>query len=499
MNTVSHVAAVCTESAFEIAEIATARRRPPIVRRMRAAAFLLGGWIVRIVTCDDASLSWPPLGSRDWDLLEEDLKRQVVHAARIVPLILMSLICVGWCAGLLLLHKEPAEQAIFTSWRLAMLTVFGVMYVTFSRVGAARRRPALAAAPFAFAAASGAAYFVGRLGGVVLPVCFRLSAARNIPVAVPGPILARLGLLLAVAGGLVVGFFGPNPGYLRSPLLGEALIFLVLELVGSAIAGHFAYIRVCERFFQKLALARTALELETLNGALVARVREKTVELARLAEHLQIVQEEERGRIARELHDELGQRLSAMRFVLATTRRRVARSPAAISPGLRELDTMLDGTLECSRTIVSGLRPPVLDQLGLAAAIEWLARRMGAQAGIDCALDLSGDDAVSPVIALAAYRVLQESLTNVTRHSGARRVAVRLRVSPGLLVLEVTDDGRGFPGEGADHPRDRNGLLGMRERAFALGGELVTGNVPTGGARVRLCLPLSAPASEVST
>jgi signal transduction histidine kinase len=101
-------------------------------------------------------------------------------------------------------------------------------------------------------------------------------------------------------------------------------------------------------------------------------------------------------------------------------------------------------------------------------------------------------------MALAAYRVLQESLTNVARHAGARRVAVRLRVSPALLALEVTDDGRGFPGEGAGRPQGRNGLLGMRERAFALGGALETGNVPTGGARVRLRLPLSAPANEVS-
>ena len=455
--------------------------------------------IGRFVTLDHAPPEWPPLGSRDWDSLDEDVARQVLHAARVIPLILMALICVGWSAGLLLLHKEPAEQAIFTRWRLTMLAVFGLMYVTFSRVPAARRRPVLAVVPFVFVAAAGIAYFIGRLGGLELPFFYMLCAALNIPVAVPVALPARIGVLLVVAGGLLVGFFGPNPGYLRHPLLGEALFFLVLELVGSLIGGHFAYVCVCQRFFQKLALARTAAELERLNGALDARVREKTVELGRLAEHLQIVQEEERGRIARELHDELGQRLSAMRFVLATTRRRVARAPAAISPGLAELDAMLDGTLECSRTIVSGLRPPVLDQLGLAAAIEWLARRMGAQAGIDCALDLSGDEGVSPPLALAAYRVLQESLTNVTRHSGARRMEVRLRVSPGLLALEVTDDGCGFPVEGAGPPRDRNGLLGMRERAFALGGALETGNLPTGGARVRLRLPLSAPASEVST
>ncbi len=305
-------------------------------------------------------------------------------------------------------------------------------------------------------------------------------------------------MLLALAGGLVVGFFALHPAHLRSPLLGEALFFLAVELIGSVIAGHSVHNTVCQRFFHRLALARTARELETLNGALDARVREKTVVLARLAEHLQIVQEEERGRIARELHDELGQRLAAMRFVLATTRRRFARSPAAISPNLAELDAMLDGSLECGRSIVSGLRPPVLDQLGLAAAIEWLARRMGAQAGIDCALDLSGDDGVSPALALAAYRVLQESITNVLRHSGARRMAVRLAVSAGLLTLEIADDGRGFPGEGAGHTGDRNGLLGMRERAFALGGELETGNLPEGGARVRLRLPLSVPRSEVS-
>lgn len=160
---------------------------------------------------------------------------------------------------------------------------------------------------------------------------------------------------------------------------------------------------------------------------------------------------------------------------------------------------MLDGALGCTRHIVTGLRPPLLDQVGLAAAIEWLARHTSERTGIHCTLDLADDvdDGRDPVVSVAAYRVLQESLTNITRHADAAHATIRLRVSPGRLDLEVADDGCGFPVELDGRPSERNGLLGMRERATALGGELRTDNAPAGGARVRLSLPMVSATAEV--
>jgi signal transduction histidine kinase len=295
----------------------------------------------------------------------------------------------------------------------------------------------------------------------------------------------------------LLGFFGSHPSYLDAPMVVDALLFFGTLTAAAVLMGHGTYVGYCHRFFQGLAIERAARDLEALNAVLSERVRERTAELRRLAEHLQVAQEDERGRIARELHDELGQRLSALRYVLVHARQRFARAPDAIGPNLDELDAMIAGALDCTRDIVSGLRPPLLDQIGLAAAIEWLARRMSEQAGIACDLDLGDDETCDPAVSVAAYRVLQECVTNITRHAGATRMAIRLRMSPEDLSLEVSDDGRGFPEERGG-PTDRNGLLGMRERAAALGGRLDTDNGPGGGARVRLRLPMAAPAEAAS-
>lgn len=213
-------------------------------------------------------------------------------------------------------------------------------------------------------------------------------------------------------------------------------------------------------------------------------------QLAQLTGQLLLAQDDERAHIARELHDELGQRLSALRFALANTRHRYGRAPTSILPNLQELDGMLEAALHCTNTIVAGLRPPLLEQLGLAASAECLAQRIARQTGLRLELDLLVERDCGAEASVAAYRVLQESLTNVRRHAGATRVVVRLHAWERSLLLEVRDDGRGFPRDAAARPADRNGLLGMRERALALGGELRTDNAPGGGARVLLTLPL---------
>lgn len=461
---------------------------------MRAASLFVGGRVGRLTTPDRATLEPPPPDSPDWDLCARDTARQNAILARLAAALIMAFLVVVWPLDLLFLDRDAAQQAIFTHWRLSVLGVFSAMYLTLSYVPAAQRRPAVASAPFCAAACAALAYFIGLVGGLERPFFYMVWVLLIIPAAAPMNLPARLLFQCTLAAGLLSGFFGAHPEHARSPLLLEALFFIVTVLAATTAVGHVVYVGTCQRFFQGLSIERTARELESLNGTLDQRVRQKTAELARITEHLQVVQDEERARIARELHDELGQRLSALRFVLANARRRFERAPTTLAPNLAELDGMIDGALACTREIVSGLRPPLLEQLGLAPAIEWLAHRTSRQTGIACALDLQGDGACSPAVAVAAYRVLQESLTNVARHAGASRMSVRLRVSPERVELEVVDDGRGFPGEGAGPTADRNGLLGMRERAYALGGELRTDNAPEGGARVRLTLPAGVPA-----
>lgn len=210
--------------------------------------------------------------------------------------------------------------------------------------------------------------------------------------------------------------------------------------------------------------------------------------LRRLSTSVVEAREEERRRIARELHDELGQRLTALKMELSTLPGETTQT--ARQERVDGLLTMLDDTLASVRRISSDLRPMMLDDLGLHAAIEWLARDTARRMGIEIAVRLNENDApVDDRVATAAFRIVQEALTNVTRHARATDVTVLLRQLDGELELVVEDNGTGYP-EGAMQREGSFGLLGMRERATLLGGRLEFGNSPARGARLVVRLPL---------
>jgi PAS domain S-box-containing protein len=207
--------------------------------------------------------------------------------------------------------------------------------------------------------------------------------------------------------------------------------------------------------------------------------------------------EQERRRIARELHDELGQRLSALKLELAGCASAAGLPPE--DPRLRAMLAMLDDTMASVRRIAADLRPLMLDDLGLAAAVEWLAaeatRRLGMQVQVE--VDELDPEPGEP-LAIAVYRMVQEALTNAARHARASRVQVRLRCRAGELQLSVQDDGPGFPLPERGRPGSY-GLLGMRERARLLGGRVEIDNPPEGGGRVRVWLPLDGgPAADTT-
>jgi two-component system sensor histidine kinase UhpB len=199
-------------------------------------------------------------------------------------------------------------------------------------------------------------------------------------------------------------------------------------------------------------------------------------------------QEAERLRIARELHDEVGQQLTALLLQLSSARRQAG---SELQPTLAETHGLARGALEDIRRVARELRPEALDDLGLPAALAALCERLGQQAG------LTVDRDVQPVLPplseeeeLVLYRVAQEALTNVLRHAGVDRAQLSLQVRGDDLVLEVHDRGRGFE---VAHAAE-NGMLGMRERALLVGGGLDVSSHPGTGTVVRLRLRLQATA-----
>lgn len=222
-----------------------------------------------------------------------------------------------------------------------------------------------------------------------------------------------------------------------------------------------------------------------------ARVSASRQELRALAARLQQAREEERTAIAREIHDELGQALTGIKLDISWMKSRLPRDHDLIAQ-CQSMIERIDGTLNTVRRIATELRPSVLDQLGLEAAIEWQGQEFSMRTGIVVDLDVAvGNAAIPEHMASSSFRILQESLTNVARHARASRVVIRLAVTHQELTLEISDDGIGIAPQRLDGTASL-GLVGMRERALACGGELCISGRPTLGTTVLLKIPLGA-------
>jgi two-component system sensor histidine kinase UhpB len=223
---------------------------------------------------------------------------------------------------------------------------------------------------------------------------------------------------------------------------------------------------------------------------LEARVAERTRELRELLSRVETDREEEQRRIAREVHDQIGQELAAQRLTLAIAEECLDGEPVTAREKLAELRALLDRMMGTVGALVADLHPWVLDDLGLAEAAGWLARRTEALSGLRCELSVEGDPtALDPVRSAAIFRILQELLDEAAKHAGATRVTIDLTTTADALVLRVRDDGGR---ERAPEDAGRLVLSGMLERARALGGELSSRRLPEAGTEVTCRLPLGA-------
>jgi two-component system sensor histidine kinase UhpB len=231
----------------------------------------------------------------------------------------------------------------------------------------------------------------------------------------------------------------------------------------------------------------------TFNGMLdsAAANRERLREVAATALN---AAEEERKRIARELHDETAQLLAALLIRIRVVRN--ASDAEAVAGPLEDMRREIGHALDGVRRFARGLRPPALDELGLLPAIESHVRSIREITEIDLSLDAEGtpDGDLPPEASLAVYRIVQEALSNVVRHSGATRASVRVVREPDRLVVTVEDDGHGFNVAEVRAARRGLGLFGMGERAAYLGGRVDVQSAPGTGTRVRAEIPLRDPA-----
>ncbi len=221
------------------------------------------------------------------------------------------------------------------------------------------------------------------------------------------------------------------------------------------------------------------------------RLRASEENLRALAAHLQSVREEERIHIAREIHDELGQALTGLKYDIdALVKGYQAEGPDIISAKTQGLREAIDRIINAVRRISSGLRPEVLDEIGLAAAVEWQSREFQRRTGIRCSVEIApGFNDPDKERSTALFRIFQELLTNVARHANATRVNVTLADAE-TLALTVEDNGRGIQESEFESPRSL-GFLGLRERVLAFGGSIDVKGHEGRGTTVSVCIPLT--------
>ncbi|HLZ35045.1 MAG TPA: PAS domain S-box protein [Nitrospira sp.] len=224
------------------------------------------------------------------------------------------------------------------------------------------------------------------------------------------------------------------------------------------------------------------------------RLQQSLDRLRTLSGRLEVVREEERSRIARELHDELGVWLTCFKIDLSRVNAIVGEGDGAklrrkVSEKIRAMIEQIDGTINAVQRIVSELRPAVLDDLGLVAAIEWQSQEFQRLTGIECTCTTDAEDIdVEPERATAVFRICQEALTNVARHARATAVRISMQERAGFLLLSVSDNGIGIADHKIVDPQSF-GLLGMRERAALIGGQVTITGSPEKGTTMTLRLP----------
>jgi len=234
------------------------------------------------------------------------------------------------------------------------------------------------------------------------------------------------------------------------------------------------------------------LTLEQEQQRLESLVDERTAALTELSNYLQTVREEERAKLARDIHDELGGILVSAKMDVSWAEERVRRLDAAAAAKLERAQKTLDDGVQIKRRIIEELRPTLLDNLGLSAALEWQLHEICNRAGLACEITTPEDDsAIPPTVAIALFRILQEALTNVLKYARARQVSVDLAIADGSVMLVIEDDGVGIP-ENAHSNRLSHGISGMRQRVRALRGEFSIRRRREGGTLIEVHVPIVA-------
>lgn len=441
-----------------------------------------------------------PRAPEDEAALREYGAKIVRQYGILVTGLLLVFTLLRWPLDLVLL--ADADRATMTSARLSGIAVLCLALIVFAWVKP-RSRGASMTAMLSYAAFVGlSGYWYCRLGPEQAYVVKNFAVGVVPAALIPAELRIRALGTTCVALALYLAFELGSPSELPLALALERVTFFLFATLLTIVVGEASYRTTRVIFFERRDAQRTRQELAHLTDHLRTLVRERTEELRALAQHLESAQENERRRIARDLHDDLGQSVTAMRYSVESLRRELDDGDPALLL-LDDLTAILDGTARTLRSVVATLSPRILEEHGLAAAARWLAQQIDDSGACVCTVcdDAVRDDAVpddtekaweslDPRVALVAFRVLQEGTTNALKHASASRLELRLGLDERSVTVEVNDDGRGFA---PSVPSAGFGLFGLRERVRNLGGQLDVESAPGTGTRLRGRIPRARP------
>jgi signal transduction histidine kinase len=402
-----------------------------------------------------------------------------------------ALTALWWPTDLFIFAGQPDVQRAFVFARGTAIVCCFVAVFLVPRVPLFALSPFLWMGTFGWIVCFQAGYQYGLLGGPG-GIWFHFTHMLVLtPIAVSFSFRQRLAVTLSFAAALVLGYFCLHPAHFSEPGALATLNFLAFVTLVSVAGGAYADVQRREMFFLRERAARQADALKEWSAQLDRRVKEQTAELRDLTIRRETLLEEERARISRELHDELGQELTALTYAMELIRTRLRRGSTKVESNVEGAVALIARTRQTVRDIVADLRPRVLDDLGLGPAIDWLVQRLRERTELDVRLDLpDGEPTVRDEVATAAFRIAQESLTNIAKHAKARQVEVCVRSRDGHLEITVQDDGVGLTPDACDGTG--MGLIGMRERAQSVGGTVEILGTAGRGTLLRARLPFDA-------
>lgn len=276
--------------------------------------------------------------------------------------------------------------------------------------------------------------------------------------------------------------------YERAFLDGILLTFLMFPLFYLFLFRPMV-LHISERKKAEQELLKANINLEERVEKRTAELKVANQSLRDLSVHLQSIREEERTKIARDIHDELGQTLTALKMELSWLAGKLPADQEAISEKVQNMINHIDMTIDSVQRIYTELRPTVLDNLGLVAAIEWQAKEFQERTGIKCEVSFNPENIIMDRDErTAVFRIFQEAMTNIARHAEASAVTIDLEETSDRVILTVKDNGKGITEEQILDSR-AFGIIGMKERAYFLGGEVKISGIVNKGTAVILNIP----------